>query len=106
MVSKNHCLMELRKSNPEIKEEIMEFTLAVHPNDESDPLEDDLVALEDCIGTLKNEQKQCVELFFLQKKSYQQITESTSYDLKAVKSLIQNGKRNLKNCLESKNVYR
>ncbi len=107
MVAKNHCLMELRKKNPEIHNDIfMESTEAVHLNDDKIELERDLEALEDCIEQLKLDQKDCVKRFFLEKKSYQQVNEETGIDLKKVKSHIQNGKRNLKMCLESKNVSR
>ncbi|MEM7297262.1 MAG: sigma-70 family RNA polymerase sigma factor [Bacteroidota bacterium] len=107
MVSKNHCLMILRKKNPEVNSTVfMESPDVSHLKEEKLDLERDLSALEQCIEELKAEQKKCVELFFLQKNSYQQIVEKTSVDLKKVKSHIQNGKRNLKLCLESKNVRR
>lgn len=107
MVSKNHCLMELRKKNPEVHSEIfMESVEVVHLNDEKIELEKDLHALEDCIEELKAEQRECVKLFFLEKKSYQQVYDQTGLEIKKVKSHIQNGKRNLKMCLESKNVKR
>ena len=107
MVSKNYCLMELRKKNPEAYSDIfMESTEVAHLNDEKEELEKDLESLEECIEELKIEQKECVKLFFLQKKSYQQVNDQTGIDLKKVKSHIQNGKRNLKMCLESKNVSR
>lgn len=104
MVSKNHCLMQLRKINPESKADFMEFNLAVHPNEDKMEMDEHLDALEDCLQTLKDEQRACVELFFLQKMSYQQVNEQTNFDLKAVKSYIQNGKRNLKICLEGKHA--
>lgn len=107
MVSKNHCLMELRKKNPEIHSDVfMESPDVVHLNDDKVALENDLNALEECIEELKEQQKHCVKLFFLEKKSYQQVNEETGIDLKKVKSHIQNGKRNLKLCLESKHVSR
>jgi RNA polymerase sigma-70 factor (ECF subfamily) len=56
--------------------------------------------LEKCIETLGDEQKQCVKLFYLQEKCYKEITESTGFDMNKVKSYIQNGKRNLKICME------
>ncbi len=99
--------MELRKKNPEIHAEVfMESDEAMHLNDEKVELEKDLTALEDCIEELKEEQQRCVKLFFLEKKSYQQVNEETGLNMKKVKSHIQNGKRNLKMCLESKNVKR
>jgi RNA polymerase sigma-70 factor (ECF subfamily) len=54
------------------------------------------------IQDLKEEQRVCVELFFLKDKSYQDIADETGYPLQKVKSYIQNGKRNLKIFLESK----
>ena len=104
MVSKNHCLMILRKNNPETRTDFMEMSIAVHPINESEDLETDLIALEDCMNTLKEDQQICVKLFFLKKYCYQQVCEETKFDLKSVKSFIQNGKRNLKICLEGKNV--
>jgi RNA polymerase sigma factor (sigma-70 family) len=106
MVTKNHCLMELRKKGKEIPSDLMEIPLPVHHTDDKEELENDLNALEECIETLKVDQQTCVRLFYLKQNSYQQVSEQTSFDLKAVKSFIQNGKRNLKQCLESKNVSR
>ena len=107
IVSKNHCLMELRKKNPEVHADVfMESAEDMHLHEDKVELEQDIEALEMCIDELKVEQKECVKLFFLEKKSYQQVNEQTGIDLKKVKSHIQNGKRNLKMCLESKNVKR
>lgn len=106
VLAKNHCLMALRsnkykksKQQLEINEETMESSLLLHHKDEGE-LEDDLTKLEKCIETLQNEQKRCVELFYLEKKPYVNIAEQTGYELKKVKSYIQNGKRNLKTCME------
>jgi RNA polymerase sigma-70 factor (ECF subfamily) len=105
IVSSNHCLMELRKKNPEVYTDIfMESVDPSHLINEKIALEKDLESLEECIEKLKQEQKECVKLFFLEKKSYQQVNSQTGLDIKKVKSHIQNGKRNLKMCLESKNV--
>jgi len=51
---------------------------------------------------LSPEQRQCVTLFYLEKKSYQQISEETGFTMMQVKSYIQNGKRNLKLMIEKK----
>jgi len=107
MVSKNHCLMILRKKNPEVTTEIfMESPDTMHLKEEKLDLEKDLISLEACIEELKEEQKLCVQQFFLEQKSYQEVMELTGIDLKKVKSHIQNGKRNLKICLEGKHVSR
>ena len=52
--------------------------------------------LNDALNELKNEQKICIQLFYLQKQSYQQIADSTGFEVKEVKSHIQNAKRNLR----------
>ena len=59
-----------------------------------------LLKLNDAIEQLKSKQKECIELFYLQEKSYIEIAELTGYEIKKVKSYIQNGKRNLKIFLE------
>lgn len=62
-----------------------------------------LTRMEDSLSQLKEEQRVCVELFYLKSKSYKEVAEETGYDMKKVKSHIQNGKRNLKIILEGKN---
>ena len=52
--------------------------------------------LEKGVEELKEDQKIGIKLFYLESKSYQQIADQTGWDLKKVKSEIQNGKRNLK----------
>jgi RNA polymerase sigma-70 factor (ECF subfamily) len=111
VLSKNHCLMQLRKTSSRDKsisnfqkdmEPVMESDYLLHHNSDTD-LESDLEALKKCIDELREEQKACVKLFFLQEKSYRQIVEELGMDSKKVKSHIQNGRRNLKICLEKKN---
>jgi RNA polymerase sigma-70 factor (ECF subfamily) len=101
--TRNHCLMQLRAKkgpNVEITETlVMESALREHPEDGQE-LEENLAKLEKCLERLNEEQQQCVRLFFLQQKSYRQISDVTGFDFNQVKSHIQNGKRNLKNCLE------
>ena len=99
MVAKNHCLMKLRdkgKYHSEINEQLLSSP-GEAPEPVS-PLEKDLILnhMEAALKQLNNEQQLCVTLFYLQKKSYQQIAESTGYNIMQVKSHIQNGKRNLK----------
>ncbi len=102
VTSRNHVLMQLRKKKDvpleEIPQNFMESDVEMH---QEDALESNLGKLEKCIEKLVEEQKACVTLFYLQHKCYQEINELTGYDLKKVKSYIQNGKRNLKICLES-----
>lgn len=104
-VSRNHCLMDLRKRKTAYKhyenygketQTDMELEQSTHLLDEDDSHEDKLAHLKDAIDKLKEEQKQCVKMFFLEEKSYQQIADETQFSLKQVKSHLQNGKRNLK----------
>lgn len=106
--TKNFCLMELRKAKTqrnrqnEIEEELPTFVESengLHPTDK-ELLEVEIEKLEEAIGHLKDEQKVCIELFYLENKSYEEVSNSTGYDFKKVKSHIQNGKRNLKIILE------
>ncbi|HCA83780.1 MAG TPA: RNA polymerase subunit sigma-70 [Flavobacteriales bacterium] len=104
-VARNHCLMILRKSNrPGTEKEIetLEHILAEDQNDtDVFAKESSLQELESAICKLNKEQQTCIELFYLKEKSYQEITTQTGYSLNAVKSHIQNGKRNLKNMLSN-----
>ena len=81
--------------------------LAAKPEDETNLqalVENDhtLELMETALKELNPEQQQCVTLFYLQKKSYQEISEETGYSMLQVKSYIQNGKRNLKILIEKK----
>ncbi len=101
MVSKNFCLMEIRKKKPlqgrEQDIEAVGHTLEAEDDQETARLKElRLTSLEEAIEQLKPEQKKCIELFYLKEKSYQEVVELTGYELKKVKSYIQNGKRNLK----------
>ena len=106
VLAKNHCLMAIRSRKSKQLDSLdsssnilMESDYIMHHTDEGD-LEEDLGRLEKCIEELQDEQKQCVELFYLKKKPYQTIVDSTGFEMKKVKSYIQNGKRNLKICME------
>lgn len=100
MVSKNHCLMKLRKVNLEISDDIfMESEPQEHPN-EGTTLDENLDALEHCMEKLKQEQERCIRLFYLEGKSYQEVAGLENLGLNEVKSHIQNAKRNLKLCME------
>ena len=77
----------------------MESSFELHHNNEP-VLEQDLETLRKCIEQLKSEQKECVSLFYLEEKCYQEISDELSFELNKVKSFIQNGKRNLKICME------
>jgi RNA polymerase sigma-70 factor (ECF subfamily) len=106
MVAKNHCLMKLREKQGKFTAEINDRVNA-QPDEETDRLallqnDHTLELLEAALNELNAEQQQCVTLFYLEKKSYQQISDQTSYSMLQVKSFIQNGKRNLKLLIEKK----
>ncbi|WP_315817407.1 sigma factor-like helix-turn-helix DNA-binding protein [Paraflavitalea speifideaquila] len=61
-----------------------------------------LELMDESLRELSNEQKLCVTLFYLEKRSYQEIANKTGYPMMKVKSYIQNGKRNLKILLDKK----
>ncbi len=101
VLARNYCLMQLRSSKkmPLINlEEVMEFNPFVHPEDENG--EAGLQLLEHCLQTLAEAQQQSVQLFYYQQKCYKDIAGITGYSINEVKSYIQNGKRNLKICME------
>ncbi len=104
MVAKNHCLMKLRERQGKTPAVLNEQTFVME--DEPTPvqlhLDKDrmLDAMTQALEELNAEQKQCVTLFYLQKKSYTEIAGTTGYSMMQVKSYIQNGKRNLKIAVE------
>ena len=111
-VSRNHCLMFLRKQQTQLKrvneyeatyqsEESFDAPFTVHEKIEKEVT---LTNLEKAINELKEEQRICIELFFLKEKCYNEVADITGFTLKQVKSYIQNGKRNLANLmLDNKN---
>lgn len=108
MVAKNHCLMKLRdrpgKATTDFSENMAGLIGEEGHDIKFQHLEKDrtLELMGNALGELSTEQKQCVTLFYLEKKSYQAIAESTGFSVLKVKSYIQNGKRNLKILLDKK----
>lgn len=108
-VSKNYCLQELRKQKSLFKKEdllqdflkdTMENDLELHSKNEKESL---LAKMEALIPALKNNQRTCLKMFYLEGMSYADISKELNFSLKEVKSHIQNGKRNLKIKLEQDN---
>ncbi len=102
-LAKNHCLMQLRTpknlKTTEFKGDYMQSEEEVHLNGVL-TREDNLQRLEKCLQTLSAEQKITVELFYLQNKCYNEIAETTGIEWNKVRSYIQNGRRNLKLCMD------
>ena len=102
-LAKNHCLMQLRTpknlKTTEFNPDSMQLEEDVHLNG-IQLKEENLQKLERCLETLSTEQKKAVELFYLQNKCYKEIAEATGIDWNKIRSFIQNGRRNLKICME------
>ncbi|MGV6861090.1 MAG: RNA polymerase sigma factor [Putridiphycobacter sp.] len=109
-VTKNECLMVLRKTNKLAVE--VENALLFKADESQELFEQTLLkeqrftVLENAITKLKDVQKICIELFYLKNKCYDEIAEETGFELKKVKSYIQNGKRNLKLILENEQIFK
>jgi len=104
-LSRNHCLMQLRREKGhgtvEIPEQFMQTEEMLHLEDVLQK-EEQLTGMEKCLEQLSAEQKSCVTLFYLQGKCYNDIMEQMGIDWNKVRSNIQNGRRNLKLCMEEK----
>ncbi|MEI9910815.1 MAG: sigma-70 family RNA polymerase sigma factor [Bacteroidota bacterium] len=102
-VAKNHCLMQLRTpknlKTVEFKTELVQNEDNVHLNGVLEK-EENFIKLESCLGTLTTEQQKAIRLFYLEGKCYNEIVEITGQEWNQVRSLIQNGRRNLKLCME------
>jgi RNA polymerase sigma factor (sigma-70 family) len=108
-VTRNCCMMHFRTqknnrnvilSSDDFSPQIMEINSILHLNDEeTNNTELKLQQLEEALIQLDEEQKACIELFYLKDKSYKEVVETTGLTINQVKSNIQNGKRNLKNYL-------
>jgi len=110
VLTKNYCLMQLRSqkatdrriNNYKIDHVTsVESIMELHPIDKEDAEKD--LPLKECLEKLNDEQKICIRLFYFENKCYREIAESLKLDEKKVKSHLQNGKRNLKICLEKRN---
>jgi RNA polymerase sigma-70 factor (ECF subfamily) len=105
VLSRNYCLMQLRQEKRmEVVnlDDFMEFVPFTHHDDNN--REAAYKALEDCIERLSEAQKRSIDLFYLKEKCYKEIAELTGFNLNEVKSYIQNGRRNLKICLEKESA--
>lgn len=102
-LAKNYCLMQLRTPKNlktiEFKVDFMQSEEEAHLNGIMQK-EENFYKLEKCMQTLSAEQKMTVELFYLQNKCYKEIADETGIEWNKVRSYIQNGRRNLKICME------
>jgi RNA polymerase sigma-70 factor (ECF subfamily) len=103
MIGKNHCLMKLRDkgfAKVEINDRMVQTGDEEEGKSWHHEREKLLTSMTEAVEELAEEQKTCIKLFYLQKKSYQDIVITTGCSLMQVKSYIQNGKRNLKIILQ------
>lgn len=106
-IAKNHCLMQLRSKGHQtvyletIPDELSKDDTNQYTTAEMQSFMDEQTELlSNAISLLNEEQRTCIELFYLKKLSYKEIEEKTGFTFQQVKSYIQNGKRNLKISLE------
>lgn len=106
-LTRNECLMILRKQKKDLPASLLE-QLSEDPSElyQATEKELQLALLEGTLTELKEEQRRCLELFFLKDRSYSEIAEEIGIDIKQVKSAIQNGKRNLKLKLEEHHAFK
>lgn len=106
VLARNYCLMQLRSprnvKTTEFSANFMQSEENTHLNGEALEKESNFIKLEQCLQKLPDEQKDTVRLFYLENKCYNEIAALTGYDWNKVRSYIQNGRRNLKLCMESK----
>ncbi|MFD1143983.1 RNA polymerase sigma factor [Larkinella insperata] len=107
--ARNHCLMHLRQRkmiaggvNEEAEAETLPMPLTSWPESDGLELETKLTHLDGCLQTLSEEQRTSITLFYLNQKTYADIAELTGYELKNIKSHLQNGRRNLKICMDKR----
>jgi RNA polymerase sigma-70 factor (ECF subfamily) len=101
-VSKNHCLMIIRKGKRETRH-IIEFYNTTEKYQQENITENEMPEfkyVQEALCLLSNEQKECVTMFYYNDMSYADIAEATGFSVKSVKSYLQNGKVKLKKIME------
>lgn len=102
-LAKNHCLMKLRSAGRNRTQtydpEHMQTAEELHLKDKIEQ-EEQFDQLSKCIDALVAEQKTVIQLFYLQNKCYKEIETLTGMEWNKVRSHIQNGRRNLKICMQ------
>lgn len=103
-LAKNHCLMALRKKKNNFISTDNEFVQLPDLShlDDTHEKEVQFKIMQHCIEQLGNQQQIAIKLFYLKELCYKQISSISGLDLGTVKSHIQNGRRNLKNCMDQK----
>ena len=96
-VSRNHCLQIIRKKKGKYSIDISELKHMESTDNLHQVYVDDyrLDVMEEELKNLSEEQQICLRMMYLEGHSYKEIATIKGYELKKVKSYIQNGKRNL-----------
>jgi RNA polymerase sigma factor (sigma-70 family) len=106
--SKNHCLMKIRAQKKEPKldfnPDVMHSLEELHPMSDNVGENPGIHYLKECMEELPDEQQNCIKWFYYEEKSYKDIADIEHIPLGKVRSYIQNGRRNLKNCVEQKSI--
>ena len=106
-LAKNHCLMRLRSAK---KGQVVSLDISFMQSEENLHLngalekEESLNHMEYCLGELPEEQRQVIKLFYLEGKCYNEIAALTGIEWNKVRSFIQNGRRNLKICMDKQTL--
>ncbi|CAN5638487.1 sigma-70 family RNA polymerase sigma factor [soil metagenome] len=103
IVTKNYCFQLLKKRKHNLSPEVLDYSTQVDWTDPADEVDFGKLLidhLEESLKSLNDDQRICVQLFYLEEKSYEEVEQRTGYTYKQVKSHIQNGKRNLRIFLE------
>lgn len=97
MIAKNYCLMQLRNSKKNPTEWTDQIQIPVESSERESHIQKEelLNRLSENFIRLKPAQQECLDYFYLKKKSYAEISQLTGYSISQVKSNLQNGKRNL-----------
>ena len=106
-VARNFCLMKIRKDKSKpysVDADLVQLEQESHLEEVMEK-ETHLNSMHDCIEQLVAEQKQMITLFYLKEVCYKEIAETTNVDINLVRSYIQNGRRNLKICMEKETKY-
>jgi RNA polymerase sigma factor (sigma-70 family) len=105
ILAKNHCLMALRKQKTTTVMPLDDYNHIADEHiseEEHQAKELEVVSLQECINRLPEEQKTAITLFYLQEKSYKEVADEMNEDVNKVRSYIQNGRRNLKICMNER----
>jgi len=103
VLMRNHCLQLLRDRNYTTGDEALASVPVAEVDKEKIAWQEhNLEHMNEALDELNDEQRTCIKMFYLQKRSYNDIIALTGFTFTQVKSYIQNGKRNLRILLQKK----